>query len=133
MFSIPRHPPRTFNSDTVVPRETSEDRKTSPSPPPYRRAPLEKSSLDITQRLEKKLAHLNASDNVFKRWFYEIVSWTISALSMGAIVGILIYLNDQSLTKWSSGLTIITVLSKLASAALILPVSEALGQLKWNW
>ncbi|USP81740.1 hypothetical protein yc1106_09014 [Curvularia clavata] len=30
-------------------------------------------------------------------------------------------------------LTIITVLSKVASAALILPISEAIGQLKWTW
>jgi hypothetical protein len=31
------------------------------------------------------------------------------------------------------GLTFITVLSKVASGALILPISEAIGQLKWSW
>ncbi|KAL5372495.1 hypothetical protein DPSP01_013457 [Paraphaeosphaeria sporulosa] len=38
--------------------------------------------------------------------------------------------------KWPLGLTLnayISVLSKVASAALLLPVSEALGQLKWSW
>lgn len=51
----------------------------------------------------------------------------------GAIIGLLRYLDDQSLNKWPLGLTIITVLSKVASAALILPISEAIGQLKWTW
>lgn len=31
------------------------------------------------------------------------------------------------------GLTINNVLAKIASAALILPISEAIGQLKWTW
>jgi hypothetical protein len=35
--------------------------------------------------------------------------------------------------RWPLGLTIVTVLSKVASAALILPISEAIGQLKWSW
>ncbi|KAI4924172.1 uncharacterized protein J4E92_007253 [Alternaria infectoria] len=52
---------------------------------------------------------------------------------MGIIIGLLYYLHDQSHNKWPSGLTIITVLSKIASAALILPISEAIGQLKWTW
>jgi hypothetical protein len=42
-------------------------------------------------------------------------------------------LSDQPLNKWPLGLTIITILSKVASAALILPISEAIGQLKWSW
>jgi hypothetical protein len=46
---------------------------------------------------------------------------------------ILASLKDQPLNKWPLGLTIITVLSKIASAALILPISEAIGQLKWSW
>jgi hypothetical protein len=51
----------------------------------------------------------------------------------GAIIGLLYYLHDQSFNKWPPGLTIITVLSKVASGALILPISEAIGQLKWTW
>lgn len=42
-------------------------------------------------------------------------------------------LKDRPLAQWPLGLTIITVLSKVASAALILPISEAIGQLKWSW
>ena len=51
----------------------------------------------------------------------------------GAIIGLLFHLHDQSHNKWPPGLTIITILSKIASAALILPISEAIGQLKWTW
>jgi hypothetical protein len=35
--------------------------------------------------------------------------------------------------KWPLGLAVITILSKVASASLILPISEAIGQLKWSW
>lgn len=41
--------------------------------------------------------------------------------------------SGHPLSKWPIGLTLITILSKIASAALILPISEAIGQLKWTW
>ncbi|KAF1952532.1 hypothetical protein CC80DRAFT_422473 [Byssothecium circinans] len=100
------------------------------NPPPYTER---KSSLDITQKLERKLAGLNASENVFKRWIYEIVTWTISALCMAAIIVVLMNINNRSLAGRTTLVTTYSVLSKLASAALLLPTSEALGQLKWNW
>ncbi|CAI6323242.1 unnamed protein product [Periconia digitata] len=92
-----------------------------------------KSSLDITQKLEKKLAELNASENVFKRWIYEIVTLSIAATCMAAIVVILLDIHGKDLVGRSEGITAFTVLSKITSAALLLPTSEALGQLKWNW
>jgi hypothetical protein len=59
---------------------------------------------------------------------------------MASIIGVLIYFKDDPLSKWTladrTGVTLnayISVLSKMAGAALILPVSEALGQLKWSW
>lgn len=42
-------------------------------------------------------------------------------------------MKDEPLRKWPHGLTIVAILSKVASAALILPISEAIGQLKWSW
>jgi hypothetical protein len=53
--------------------------------------------------------------------------------SLGTIVAVLISLKDKPLSNWPIGLTFVTVLSKIASAALILPISEAIGQLKWSW
>jgi len=92
-----------------------------------------KSSLDFTQKIERKLAEYNASQNVFKRWLFEISSWLVSAVCMGAMIGIYLYLKDEPMSQVGELLTYTNILGKVASAALIVPTSEALGQLKWNW
>jgi hypothetical protein len=89
--------------------------------------------LDWTQKLEKKLAEYGASQNLCKRWLFEILSWAVSALCMGAIVGIYVWLKDRPMSQVGELLTYTNILGKVASAALIVPTSEALGQLKWNW
>ncbi|KAF1936729.1 hypothetical protein EJ02DRAFT_506389 [Clathrospora elynae] len=97
-------------------------------------------SANIAQRIEETLWRYSASGNILKRWLLELVSWLFSAVCMAAIIGVLIKLKDEPLNKWTlaeqTGLTLntyISILSKMAGAALILPVSEALGQLKWSW
>ncbi|KAH7093058.1 hypothetical protein FB567DRAFT_162595 [Paraphoma chrysanthemicola] len=102
-------------------------------PPSFGASLAEGSSLDFTQRLEHKLAQYDASQSVLRRWIIEIISVTTSALCMGAIIASLAVLKERPLDKWPSGLTIVNILSKIASAALILPISEAIGQLKWAW
>ncbi|KAF2191766.1 hypothetical protein K469DRAFT_555327 [Zopfia rhizophila CBS 207.26] len=95
-----------------------------------------RASANIAQRIEKRLWEYNSSKNVVARWLLEIISWLISAICMGAIVGVLLFLKDKRLPTWPLGLTLnayIAILSRIASAALVLPVSEALGQLKWSW
>jgi hypothetical protein len=79
-----------------------------------------KPSLDFTQRLERKLAEYNASENAFKKWLFEIL-------------GIYTHLNNKPMAQTGALLTYTNVLGKVASAALIVPTSEALGQLKWDW
>lgn len=98
------------------------------------------SSFNMAQRIEEKLWSYTTSDNTLKRWLLEILSWLFSAICMGAVIGVLIYLRGEPLSKWTleekTHLTLntyISILSKMAGAALILPVSEALGQLKWSW
>jgi len=95
----------------------------------------EKGSLDFTQRIERKLAKYNASQSILKRWLFEVLSWCVSAFSMAAVVGIYVHLKDQPISSSRSAvlLTMANVLGKVASAALIVPTTEALGQLKWNW
>jgi hypothetical protein len=93
----------------------------------------EKVSLDLTQRLERKLAEYNASKNIFKRWLFEILCWLVSAICMGAIVAIYMEAKNRPMSHAGNFLTYTNVLGKIASAALIVPTSEALGQLKWNW
>jgi hypothetical protein len=92
-----------------------------------------KSSLDYMQRIERKLAEYNASENLFKRWLFEILCWLASAISMGAIIGIYIFLANKPMSEVGCLLSVTNAFGKVASAALIVPTSEALGQLKWNW
>jgi hypothetical protein len=95
---------------------------------------------NFAQRVEETLWRYSASGNILKRWLLEIISWLFSAICMAAIIGVLIYLRDRPLSDWQlakkTPLTLnafISILSKMAGAALLLPVSEALGQLKWSW
>jgi hypothetical protein len=94
---------------------------------------------NIAQRIEEKLWSYNSSGNIVERWLLEIISWLISAICMGAIIAVLVVLRDQPVTKWpltNVGLTMnafVSILSRVAGAALLLPVAEALGQLKWSW
>ncbi|KAF2644167.1 hypothetical protein P280DRAFT_546987 [Massarina eburnea CBS 473.64] len=91
---------------------------------------------NFAQRIEQKLWKYSASGNIVKRWLLEIVSWSLSAACMAGIVIMLFIYKDKRIPDWPLGLTLnayISVLSKVASAALLLPVSEALGQLKWSW
>jgi hypothetical protein len=125
-------------------------RDPSPAPPPYRSRefpqPLhdshgnlklpevtatspEKRSLDFIQRIERKLAAYNSSQNVFKRWLFEILSWCTSASCMAATVGVYLAVKNNPVLLTGNLLTY--VLGKVASAALIVPTSEALGQLNW--
>jgi hypothetical protein len=52
------------------------------SPPSYPASVQQKPSLDLSQRFEKKLVEYNASQNILKRWLFEIISLTISAICM---------------------------------------------------
>jgi hypothetical protein len=93
-------------------------------------------ALNLAQRIEQRLWKYRESQNVVKRWLVEIISWTFSFFCMAGIVIVLYFYQNGPLPHWPMGLTInayISVLAKVASAALLLPVSEALGQLKWNW
>jgi hypothetical protein len=105
------------------------------SPDSFSTAEKKPSALDFTQRLERKLTEYNASQNVFKRWLFEVISWCVSALCMVAVVAIYVCLKDEPISRSRSSmlLTIANGLGKVASAALIVPISEALGQLKWTW
>jgi hypothetical protein len=107
-------------------------------PPPFENEKSE-SAPNIAQRIEQTLWNYNSSGNIVERWILEIVSWLISAICMGAIIAVLIVLRDQPADKWPFtriGFTLnafVSVLSRIAGAALLLPVAEALGQLKWSW
>jgi hypothetical protein len=49
-------------------------------PPSYQLPGDDSTLLDISQRIEQKVAQYNTSENVLKRWLFEILSWTTSAI-----------------------------------------------------
>lgn len=89
--------------------------------------------LDVTQRIEKKIAEFNASENIAKRWLFELICWMTSSVSLGSIIAIYVHISNKRLVDQGTLLTLANILGKVASAALIVPTTEALGQLKWNW
>jgi hypothetical protein len=70
-------------------------------------------------------------------WWWELGSWLISFSCFAAIVGLLLhYAGKRQPSHIVGGITFdafIAVFSAVAKAAMILPVSKAIGQLKWIW
>lgn len=67
-------------------------------------------------------------------WLWELLSWVVSAVCMGIIALILLLSDDKSMPASDITLnSIISVLSGVAKAALLLPTAECLGQMKWSW
>ncbi|KAH7118815.1 hypothetical protein B0J11DRAFT_617129 [Dendryphion nanum] len=69
-------------------------------------------------------------------WWWELLSLGVSFLCVSTIVGVLAYYDGRRQSDVVPGVTIngfIAVFAAVAKAALILPVSEAIGQLKWIW
>jgi hypothetical protein len=82
--------------------------------------------------IEDRLWRCNSSGTVAERWSLEIISWFISAVCMAIVVIMLLFMKDKRIPAWPTTLTL-TVFFKIGSAALLLPTSEALGQLKRSW
>ena len=70
-------------------------------------------------------------------WWWELLSWLVSFSCASAIVGVLwFYDGKRQPDSVVVGITLNTYVAMFAAvskAALILPVSEAIGQLKWIW
>lgn len=85
---------------------------------------------------------LRASTTFYNRvitdwWWWELFSWVISFCCTAAIIVVLLIYNDKKQPQYIiPGITMnayIAVFAAISKAALILPVSEAIGQLKWTW
>ncbi|KAK7514508.1 hypothetical protein IWZ03DRAFT_415911 [Phyllosticta citriasiana] len=69
-------------------------------------------------------------------WLWELCGVLLSAASMIAVIIICVRLNNTSLSDWNMGIgpnTLIAVLVTVAKAALLLPVTEGMSQLKWSY
>jgi hypothetical protein len=69
-------------------------------------------------------------------WAWSILSWFFAANSLLAIALVLAGMNEEYLSTWTHQITINTVmaiLSQLGSTLLMVPLAEAISQLKWLW
>lgn len=70
-------------------------------------------------------------------WWWELFSWLVSFSCVATIVGVLAFYDGKRQPEYIvRGITLnafVAVFSAVAKAALILPVSEGIGQLKWIW
>jgi len=69
-------------------------------------------------------------------WTMEFGCWVAGVICLLGIVGVLIPFHGKPLPQlpWSVKLnTIASTLATFAAAFLMVPVSSAVGQLKWNW
>ncbi|KAF2012500.1 hypothetical protein BU24DRAFT_484153 [Aaosphaeria arxii CBS 175.79] len=111
--SIP--PPLPQTSSTIPP---------PPGKPPSTRPHPSLNRYDRLQQLSNKI------------WLIEYFSWALSLFTFLWITLVLSMRQDKPLPSWPLSITInalISVLSAVMKSSLLLPVGEAIGQLKWNW
>ena len=69
-------------------------------------------------------------------WLPEIASFLFALLALVAIIILLAARKDKPLPKWPSLLNInslVAIFSSISKAALLLSISECIGELKWIW
>jgi hypothetical protein len=69
-------------------------------------------------------------------WWLEIISLILSTIFTSIIVIVLCKMDGQPMAAWKNGLSIdalLSILTGLSKACLLMPISEALGQIQWIW
>jgi len=69
-------------------------------------------------------------------WLPEVVCCVVSIASLAALAALLRRYDGRGLRDWPLGVTLNTLvafLAAIAQAALVVPVTEGLAQMKWNW
>ncbi|KAF2100257.1 hypothetical protein NA57DRAFT_73867 [Rhizodiscina lignyota] len=69
-----------------------------------------------------------------RAWGLEICTWALGTGALLAIIILLAHFNDRPLEQWKSKVefnTVVSVLSQVATPALLVSVQSCLGQLKW--
>jgi hypothetical protein len=94
--------------------------------------------LDGTEvKIIRKSGHQSQATQIFTNgWGWEVRGWIVAAVSIVAIVGILITFNHRALPQWPFQInlnTLISVFSQISSTALLRPLTECISQLKWIW
>ena len=116
-MSIPR---KTVPSSTLHTETPQEDEPLQPQPQPH-------------PQPQRASRYARASTDW---WLWEVVSWLLSVASLISIAIVLRVYDGKLLPRWPLGLTLnafISLFSTLSRMAMIYPVAEAIGQLKWIW
>lgn len=102
------------------------------APKPAKKASLPKESWSKIQALIHNLGRFVGEIP----WLNETMSILVSLGALTAIVVILATHQDQPLPKWPSLISInslISIFSSILKAALLLPITEGISELKWIW
>lgn len=73
---------------------------------------------------------------ILKAWYPELLWVAFDIALLIALVITLAEFNDKPMPKWKLGLTlntVVAILSTVSRAMTIIPLVEAMSQLKWNW
>ena len=92
---------------------------------------------DIPYEPPRNLSALEALKRIsLNLWLWELLGLLTSIACVGAILVVLGKYEGQPVPEWRFGLTVnglISVLAVVAKASMILPIAEAISQLKWHW
>lgn len=69
-------------------------------------------------------------------WYWELGTWVLGTASFVATLVLLIVFNGCQLWEWQSHIsinTVVAILSQVTVSALLVSVSNCIGQLKWIW
>lgn len=78
--------------------------------------------------------HGDAYESWHGSWRLEIVSMLTSVLALAAIIGVLSHFDGHALPNWPREITLntlIALLTAIANASMVAPLSSGLSQLKW--
>ncbi|KAK8040691.1 hypothetical protein PG991_000479 [Apiospora marii] len=84
--------------------------------------------------LPKPKSMVKEGDHVYKLWLWEFLSVLVSLGCMVAIVVIAVISNQTPLAEWTPPIginTVVSVLVTVSKAAMLLPISECISQIKW--
>lgn len=127
----PGPPPPYTGNDHAQPYVPDFAHPSLPADHPPSSAPAEKrkGSWGVIEQIESQYWRLSSSNGLY-RWSLEIFSWIISALCMIAIIIILIFVDGKQQPSWHVD-SFISIISRVATSALLIPTAEAIGQCKW--
>lgn len=107
----------------------------SPDASPSESQPLSDTTRRENEALPSKKPEKKEPFDWAGSWVWEIASATSSVVCIALLIGFLAYINGASYGDWQYHISpnaVVSVIATAAKAAMIIPVSSCLGQIKWN-